>query len=225
MTKANSVRSVGAARRSPMAPAGNGCQAPLRAAPLVLIVLASLLGACTTMPTGPGVLVLPGTGKTFEQFRFDDADCRQFAQSQLGGATAGSAADDSGVRSAALGTVLGAAAGAAIGGSHGAGVGAGTGLALGGLAGTGAAQASSYNFQQRYDFGYQQCMYAKGHRVPVAAGSVRSGGRPARVYDSAPPATYAMPPPPPSGQTYGPGPSSNMTPPPPPSTPPAPPPR
>jgi len=126
-----------------------------------------LLAACTTAPTGPNVLVLPGSGKSFDQFRSDDVECRQFASQQIGGATASAAATDSGVRSAAVGTLLGAAAGAAINGSQGAGVGAGTGLLMGGLIGTGAADASAQDMQRRYDFGYQQCMYAKGHRVPV----------------------------------------------------------
>jgi hypothetical protein len=127
-----------------------------------------LLGACTSMPSGPSVLVLPGTGKNFDEFRTDDMVCRQFAQQQVGGATPGQVASTSGVNSAAVGTVLGAAAGAAINGGRGAGVGAGTGLALGGLAGTGAAESSAYGLQRRYDFGYQQCMYAKGHKVPVS---------------------------------------------------------
>lgn len=119
------------------------------------------------MPTGPAVLVLPGTNKPFEQFRDDDLICRQFAEQQLGGATTSSVANISGVTSAIVGTLLGAAAGAAADGSHGAGVGAGAGLALGGLVGTGTAQTSAYSLQQRYDFGYQQCMYAKGHRIPT----------------------------------------------------------
>ena len=51
-----------------------------------------LLGACVSMPTGPSVMVLPGTGKSFDQFRVDDMDCRQFASSQVGGATADQAA-------------------------------------------------------------------------------------------------------------------------------------
>jgi hypothetical protein len=127
----------------------------------------ALLAACTTMPTGPSTLVLPGTGKSFDQFRADDFSCHGYAQAQVGG-TAQQASVDSGVRSAALGTVLGAVAGAAIDGGHGAGVGAGTGLAFGALAGTGAGESSAYGVQQRYDFAYQQCMYAQGHRVPVA---------------------------------------------------------
>src|SRR4051812_1751248 len=119
-----------------------------------------LLAACTTVPSGPSVMVLPGSGKSFDQFRSDDYECRQFAQSQIG-ITPDNAAVNSGVQSAAVGTLLGAAAGAAINGGHGAAVGAGAGLALGGLAGTGSGQYSAYYLQQRYDFGFQQCMYAK----------------------------------------------------------------
>lgn len=137
------------------------------------IAITMLLGACTTVPPNePSVLVLPGTGKSFDQFRTDNAACKQFAQEQTGGRTPDSAAFDSGVRSAAVGTVLGAAAGAAINGRHGAGVGAGSGLALGGLAGTETGQSSAERLQQRYDFGYEQCMYAKGHRVPVSGGDL-----------------------------------------------------
>jgi len=77
---------------------------------------AFLLGACVTMPSGPSVMVLPGTGKSFDQFRADDMDCRQFANFQVGGTDANQAATDSALKSAAVGTVLGAAAGAAIGG-------------------------------------------------------------------------------------------------------------
>ncbi|WP_317203674.1 hypothetical protein [Janthinobacterium sp.] len=127
-----------------------------------------LLSACAVMPEGPSAMVLPGTGKSFEQFRGDDFSCRGYAQSQLGGASPGQASVDSGVRSAALGAALGAVAGAAINGGHGAGVGAGTGLAFGALAGVGAGDSSAYSMQQRYDVAYQQCMYANGHRVPIA---------------------------------------------------------
>jgi YmgG-like glycine-zipper protein len=146
-----------------------------------------LLGACVTVPTGPGVLVLPGTGKNFDQFRADDAVCRQFARDQVGGVTADQASTQSAVQSAAVGTALGAAAGAAFNGGQGAAVGAGAGLLVGALAGTGASQNSAYLNQQRYDYGYQQCMYAKGHRVPVYG-----------HYAAQPsPAAYPPPPPPP----------------------------
>ena len=170
-----------------------------------------LLGACTTMPTGPSVMALPGSGKNFDQFRADDAECRSFAQSQVGGTTAEQAAVDSGVKSAAVGAAVGALARAAIGGQRGAGVGAGTGLIMGGLAGTGTAQSSAYGVQRRYDNAYVQCMYAKGQRVPVSgqfeAGQGRSRYSPPRPVPNVvpPPPPPGYPPPPPPGYTPPPG--------------------
>lgn len=49
--------------------------------PLVAVVSPS---ACTTIPTGPSVMILPGTGKPFEEVQADDAVCRQWAQQQAG---------------------------------------------------------------------------------------------------------------------------------------------
>jgi outer membrane lipoprotein SlyB len=95
-----------------------------------------LLGGCASTPSGPGVLVLPGSGKSFDQFRVDEHECRQYASSQVGGQTPGQAANDAGVKSAVVGAAVGTVAGAALGGHHGAGVGAGVGLAAGALAGT-----------------------------------------------------------------------------------------
>jgi hypothetical protein len=130
-----------------------------------------LLSACATQPpSGPSVMVLPGTNKNFDQFRFDDGECRQYANYQVGGA-----------------------AGALIGGRSGAAVGAGTGLLVGSTAGAGAAGASARTLQQRYDVAYAQCMYAKGHQVP-AAGGRRQGGGP---YSAPPPPPPGVPPPPP----------------------------
>jgi outer membrane lipoprotein SlyB len=146
-----------------------------------------LLAACVSAPEGPSVMVLPGSGKSFDQFRADDYECRQFARAQIGGTNAQQAATESGVKSAAVGAAVGAAAGALMGGHEGAGTGAGAGLAVGALAGTGAAQGSARTLQQRYDAGYVQCMYAKGHRVPVS-GQLQQA--PERGY-------YAPPPPPP----------------------------
>ncbi len=150
---------------------------------------AALLGAgCASIPTGPSVMALPGSTKNFDQFRADDWDCRNFAHAQAG-STPNQAATDSGVRSAVTGTALGAVAGAAISGSSGAAVGAGAGLLLGALAGTAYADGSAYHVQGRYDQGYTQCMYAKGHKVPTTA-----------RYTTAPaprPATAVIPPPPP----------------------------
>jgi hypothetical protein len=45
--------------------------------------------------------------------------------------------------------------------------GAGAGLIIGAAAGSGAARSSQLNAQQRFDHAFQQCMYAKGHKVPV----------------------------------------------------------
>ena len=162
------------------------------------------LAACTSMPSGPNVMVLPGSGRSFDQFRSDDFQCRQYAQSQLGGATPETVMGDSGVRSAALGTVLGAAAGAALNGGRGAAVGAGTGLAFGGLAGTGTAQASGHGQQRRYDHAYMQCMYAQGHRVPSAGGyasqpQVAPSYAPGYTTPSSSGSSYPSPPPPPPG--------------------------
>jgi hypothetical protein len=154
--------------------------------------LALLLGACATVPSGPSMLVLPGSGKNFDQFRGDDYECRQFASVQSGGTTPNQAAEDSGIRSAALGTAIGAVAGAAIGGHQGAAVGAGTGLLVGGVAGASAGTHSAYSQQQRYDYGYQQCMYAKGHKVPVSG---RFASTQAAAPRSAPPPPPSSPPP------------------------------
>jgi hypothetical protein len=146
-----------------------------------------LLGACVSMPQGPSVMVLPGSGKSFDQFRYDDVDCRNFANVQIGGASPSDAASGSVAKSAAVGTVVGAAAGAAIGGQSGVAAGAGTGLLVGSAAGAGAGEASAYELQRRYDHAFVQCMYAKGHKVPVSG----------RFTSAAPAVSYAPPPPPP----------------------------
>ena len=139
------------------------------------------LASCVSMPTGPGTMVLPGTGKSFEQFRFDDTDCRQYSYAQIGGNTPESAA-----------------AGAAINGGQGAAVGAGVGLAGGALVGTGAADQSGRNLQYRYDIAYTQCMYAKGHKVPVSGNFVSSTPEAAsRPASPPPPPPPGSPPPPP----------------------------
>ncbi len=69
------------------------------------------LAACTVMPTGPSVMVLPGTGQTFDRFRFDDADCRQYAYVQVGGKTAATSARESAVTSAAASAISGTQSG------------------------------------------------------------------------------------------------------------------
>ena len=157
----------------------------LRAA---LIVPVLGLTACVSVPPGPSMASLPGTGKSDNQFQADDIDCRNFATAQVGGVSPQDAAANSAVGSAVLGTAIGALAGAAIGGSsHGAAVGAGVGLVAGTAAGAGYANASAYHVQRHYDTSYWQCMYARGHKVP---GSRRAASPPPRD-------PYYNPPPPP----------------------------
>jgi hypothetical protein len=125
----------------------------LKAAPALS---ALLLAACASPAYSPGVLVLPGSKKTFDQFRFDEQECRAYAQAQL---------TDSGSEWGSAGST-----------------------------------------QQRYDRAFLQCMYAKGHKVPVSG----------RYFDAEPQAAVPKPPPPPQAQP--------PTPPPPPAQPPTPPP-
>ena len=94
-------------------------------------------GCSSAPPMGPNVLVLPGSGKTYDAFRTDDAECRQHATKQ-----AGDVSDEK-------------------------------------------------LLQHRYDLAYQQCMYAKGHKVPVAG----RYDEPVRVDRRTPP---PPPPPPPA---------------------------
>jgi len=167
----------------------------LKFAPLAALLA---VAGCVSMPAGPSMLVLPGTGKSFDQFRVDDFSCRQYAHDQIGGRSTEQRASDSVARSALLGTAIGAVAGAAFDGSRGAAVGAGTGLLFGSVAGAGAAESSSYGAQRRYDFAYQQCMYASGHRVPVS-GRYATERRAESYRTPPPPPPPGTPPPPPPG--------------------------
>jgi hypothetical protein len=98
------------------------------------VLVGFLVSACAV--TGPTVMVLPGQGRTFEQFQADDTTCRQIAAGQ----------DDK-------------------------------------------------TSQSRYDMTYVQCMYAKGHRVPMV------GAPPSPLPPNAPPPPPGTPPPPPPGVT------------------------
>ncbi len=167
---------------------------------LSVLMIIWLLTACVHLPSGPSVMTLPGTDKSFDQFRADEYECRQYAYEQVGGDTPRQASRASGVEGAAIGAGLGAAAGAALGGGHGAAIGAGMGLLVGSLMGSSTASASGYASQQRYDNSYIQCMYAKGHRVPVN-GRITNGSSGTSGASRRTPAlpTDFIPPPPPSG--------------------------
>lgn len=129
----------------------------------------SLVAGCGHVPTYPSVLALPGSGKSFEEFRASDIQCRNYAFSLVN-----DHADETAVRHALVGTAIGAVAGAAIGGRQGAAVGAGSGLLLGSASGSEASRSYGFNAQQRYDTVYVQCMYASGHKVPVPASAARN---------------------------------------------------
>jgi hypothetical protein len=185
----------------------------LKAAALPVAALV-LFTACATVPAGPSVMVLPGQGKPFEQFQSDDANCRQWAADQTGTSPQQGAAQST-IGGAAVGTLLGAAAGALIGAAAGrpgtgAAVGAGVGLVGGTAVGASNASPTYGSLQRRYDSAYTQCMFAKGHQVPVARGAQPS-------YASQPGVAPPPPPPPPP-------PAATPVPPPPAGTPPPPPP-
>ena len=140
---------------------------------LLFLPLAAVLalGGCVTVPTGPAVTVLPGPQKSFDQFRADDGECRQYSQTVVDGPNSGRAANDAAAANAAAGTVLGAAIGAIIGSAsgqagHGAAIGAGTGLLVGSSAGGNSAAYSSRTLQRNYDAAYMQCMYSRGNQLP-----------------------------------------------------------
>jgi outer membrane lipoprotein SlyB len=179
---------------------------------LTVLAAALLLGACATVPDGPGVMVLPGSAKSFDQFRADDLSCRQFASLQTGGKSPRQAVEEDTARGAVVGAALGAVAGAAIGGSRGAGIGAGTGLLFGTATGAAATSEAGWPVQRRYDNAYVQCMYAAGHKVPVSARFTehRAGPMIERPATAPPPSTLppgipppppGLPPPPPPGVT------------------------
>lgn len=166
----------------------------------VPVVGSLILAGCVRIPPGPSVMVLPGNGKDFEQFKVDDARCRQWALQQTG-TTTNQASTEAAVSGAAVGTALGAAGGAAVGAASGnaatgAAVGSGIGLLGGAAAGAGRGTEAQWTVQRRYDIAYMQCMYAAGNQIPMPAGSQRLSSS-ARRSPGAPPPPRSVPPPPP----------------------------
>jgi OmpA family protein len=186
---------------------------------LIALVAAAAIGGCATVPGGPSVMVLPGSGKSFEEFQGDDGVCRGWALQSIGHGPQDTVTK-SAVTGGAVGTVVGAAAGALIGAAAGnpaagAAVGAGVGLVGGSGVGASSGAYSGYDIQHRYDIAYQQCMFAKGNQIPAIVNSRTRYAAP-----SAPP----PPPPPPAATSGAPATPSGTVPPPPPGAPPPPPP-
>lgn len=172
----------------------------------IALVAALHLSACATTPTGPGVMVMPAPGKSFDQFRQEDSNCRVWAEQQIG-ISPQTIANQNTISGAAIGTAIGAGAGALIGattGNAGAGaaIGGAGGLLIGTSAGADAGQATGHEAQKRYDIAYMQCMYSYGNQVPVKAQRQQRSYK--RQYTPPPPpvklAPYndpSIPPPPP----------------------------
>ena len=49
----------------------------------VLLLGMGIFSACTVLPTGPSVLVLPTVGKPMDVFQVEEGECRAYAQQQL----------------------------------------------------------------------------------------------------------------------------------------------
>jgi hypothetical protein len=161
---------------------------------LLPVIVVVGLGGCASIPTGPTVMVLPGRGRTLEQFQGDDLFCRQWAAQQV--ATKPAAASEQTVAmSADTGIPVEADPGSATGAAadnpaEGPPIGAGSGLVGGTAVGLDASRAEVGSVQWRYDVAYEQCMYAKGHRIPIIMQAPRQGS-----------GTPPPPPPPPGGAT------------------------
>jgi uncharacterized protein YcfJ len=156
-------------------------------------------------------MAFAGTGKSVDQFQYDDAQCRNFATLQVD--PEARAANDVGAASAVVGTIVGGAAGAAIGAAAGdpatgAAVGAGVGLLGGSVVGADQASRAYWSIQQRYDAAYTQCMYDSGNRVPVPRSAA------AAYYTDSGDAVWTPAPPPPRGEIPKPPPGRPPPPPP-----------
>jgi len=178
-------------------------------ATVTALIAALALGGCVSVPTGPSVMAMPGTGKSYDQFRVDQAQCEQYAQEAIGGAA--QSTQNNTVNSAAVGTAVGAVAGALIGAATGragagAAIGGGAGLLVGSASGSNASASGNASMQQRYDMTYTQCMYSKGNQIQQPGQVTTYVYHPRRYY-------YDAPPPPPG--YYAPAPSGYAPPPPP----------
>jgi hypothetical protein len=170
---------------------------------ILSLTLGLALVGCTHVPTGPSVMVLPGSGKSFDEFRMADAGCRHWAAGQIG-VDPGQAVGERTVAGAAIGAGVGAASGALIGAAtgdigEGAAIGAGSGLLLGSAAGASQGAYVGGSLQQRFDVAYMQCMYAEGHRIPAPYGAFAEAAPPPRTprRDIPPPPPGPPPLPPP----------------------------
>ncbi len=167
------------------------CRHARRGRGLIILAPALLLAACAQTPMGPTVQVMPGPGKSFDAFQYDQAGCKQFAEQSVAGQAQN--ANVRGVAVGVVGTALGAALGGAIGGGSGAGIGAASGAIGGGALGAGSSANAQIGIQQQYDNAFAQCMYAHGNAVPGYGPMIVQS--PAPPPPGPPPPGYRPPPP------------------------------
>lgn len=130
-----------------------------------LACVALAVGGCVRLPTAPNVNAMPAPYKPFDVFTTEDARCRDFAarRVELGGEQARRQATEAAVAGAVGGAVVG---GLVTGSPRGVATGGGIGLLMGAIAGLNASEWNSWNLQRRYDWSYEQCMYANGNQLP-----------------------------------------------------------
>ena len=127
---------------------------------------------------------MPAQGKLFEVFAQDQATCKQFADSEVGGVGLSNLKE---FGTAAVSTALGAGLGAAVRGGRGAEAGSAFGAIAGAALGARGSARDQSNLQGRYNLAYTQCMYAHGNQI---GGPARAGSQVAQ----ASPGGYSQPP-------------------------------
>jgi uncharacterized protein YcfJ len=155
----------------------------MREASIAVLAIASaaLLTGCVTPPMGPDISVMPGTHKSFAEFRQDQVACEDYASDQVAGGA--EAANNRAVGTAVIGTALGAVIGAATGGGRSTATGAAIGGTVGTLSGANQSARAQYHLQRRYDMAYVQCMTARGNQA-------QGYGGPPPGYGPPPPSGY-----------------------------------
>ena len=113
--------------------------------------LGALLAAgCAAAPKIPDVAVMPGPGKTFQQFEADDRACRLYAEKAVPGVVS------DGKEALPAATPRAAAGGLS-----------GMGLLMGSSLGVQETDPAERGAQQSYDIDFGQCMAAYGNRLPA----------------------------------------------------------
>ena len=167
-----------------------------RSAGFLLVAVVPLLGACVTVPGGPSVMVLPGSGKPFEVFQADDDSCRQWASHRSGRVpnepvTGGVHRCD--YRDPAWRGARRRHRRRSRQSGPGRGRRCRERFFFGTATGASADAQTGMSMQQRYDTAYTQCMYAKGNQIPGLPLHGHLVGRGTRLLAAALPAARKCP--------------------------------